>query len=101
MRALAVDTVFQMHGVAAQYVPPSGTATDCTVILAARDEDESFNGAALVAPGPHVRVRASEIAAPVEGGVFTITGGASYRVSAKPKQPDALRLVFDCPCRKV
>ncbi len=100
--ARPVDTAFSRFGRAATYTPPSGVEVAGIRVIVMQDDDEGIDwGQAR----PQVRtsrleVRRSEIAEPVKGGLFALSG-ESYRIVSKPRLFDSARLVWACQCEAV
>lgn len=102
----AVDEAFAVFGVRATYTPPGGsTSSPIRIIAKSADRAVSFGEGRPFAEGTLIDVRASEISAPVTGGLFTpgrmvddvfVPGGVSYAVIGDPEQLDDLRLVWTC-----
>jgi hypothetical protein len=92
----AVDAVFAVRGVPATYTPPAGMPAGCTVILSDVDPaDRPEFAGRLIVKGHFVKVRSSEIAAPVRGGTFSIDG-AIFAVVGDPYLDLPARLVWTC-----
>ena len=98
-RAHAVQ--YSTFGVAATYTPPAGAAVSCRVIRREPEPDPlvQFAATAITTPAHLIEVRASEVAAPVVGGVFAI-GSESLTVRAAPRHPlgdhDRLLWLLEC-----
>jgi hypothetical protein len=94
LAALAVNAVFTARGTVATYSPPSsGAPIACVVIYDAGDREATGTfGRPFMRTGT-IRVRKSELAAPVKGGTFTV-GGDVYTVQSDPRADDVERLVW-------
>lgn len=103
--AEAVDASFEELGTAALYVAPGGgPGIDCLVIRSRPDAIVSPHMTPIVDASDAIDVRASDIAAPAEGGVFTLFGlagevTATLTIAARPVAADAERLIWRCPMR--
>lgn len=95
---LARGAAFATFGRAGTYTPPGGTATACRVILAGADAEQQVLGSRFVAGQMTVEVRASEIAAPVQGGVFTV-GAETFTIVQAPRREDRDRALWTCLCK--
>lgn len=95
--AAAVDDLFADPNLAANaiYTPPGGEPVACRIMLSRPDETVEFGGSKLVVGSVIIEVRASEVAAPVRGGSFSI-GDEIYTICAAPKQPDPECLIWRC-----
>jgi hypothetical protein len=95
--AIAVDAAFEEIGIpGCDYTPPAGSAlSDITVIMLRPDDEARFGDGRLRVETVAIDVRASEVAAPIKGGVFTVDG-AAYTVIAKPERRDSARLIWRC-----
>jgi hypothetical protein len=91
--AEARDEVYAMFGKIASYVAPGGGASSpCTILLDMRDRDAKPDDGRPLAGQVTLQVRASEIAAPLTGGVFTLDvseGGTVYTIANRPLPVDA------------
>jgi hypothetical protein len=92
----AIDVVFEHLGVAATYAPPEGgEAVPCTVIPDQADRELAGLSGRPLMQANVLRVRRSEIAVPVAGGVFVVDG-TSFSVVGDPRSDDPLRLEWVC-----
>ncbi len=102
----AVDEAFEVFGIRATYTPPGGSASPPIRIVAkSADRVVSFGEGRPFAEGTIIDVRASEVAAPAAGGIFTpgklvdgtfLPGSVSYAIIGDPERLDDLRLVWTC-----
>ena len=92
----ALDVVFEHLGVAATYALPGGSAVvPCTVIPDQADRElTGLHGRPLMQANV-LRVRKSEITAPVAAGVFVVDG-TTFTIAGDPKSDDQLRLEWVC-----
>ena len=94
LTALAVNAVFTGRGRAASYTPPgAGALVACVVIYDAGDREAASTFGRPFMRAGIIRVRKSDVAAPVKGGVFTIEG-QTLTVQSDPRFDDAERLVW-------
>ena len=94
LAALAVNAAFTARGTLATYGPPSsGAPVACVVIHDAGDREAAGTFGRPFMRAGIIRVRKSELAAPVKGGTFTV-GGDVYTVQSDPRFDDAERLVW-------
>lgn len=94
-----LDTVFNdpFCSFEARYVPVAGEPKDeIRVTKRNGDQSETVLGQNIVGTDIEIRVRLSEVAAPVKGDRFEVEGVA-YKVNAKPMR-DARRTMWICAC---
>jgi hypothetical protein len=95
--AKTLQRVFAKFGVSASYISPDIVTTECVVLINRADDAPTLGNTPIVAGQMIVEVRASELAAPVRGGVFT-ADGRDFKIVAAPKREDASGLVWTCLC---
>ena len=91
----AIDATFLDANMAADaFYRAFGSSVDvpCRVILAMPDSVSDYGASAIVSDTMRIDVRVSEVAAPTEGGRFTIAG-EDFEIQGAP-QRDKLRLVW-------
>lgn len=93
---LAVNAAFIARGEAATYVPPGGgAATPCRVYVDRAAEVAASDGSTPRRGQVAIDVRRSEIAAPANKGVFTLTAsGETFTVNSIPKAQDSAGFVW-------
>jgi hypothetical protein len=88
----AIDIGFEMNGLRADYVPPGGGASvPCLVTRDTRDIDPDAGDGRPRTGQLTLRVRASEVAQPVQRGTFTLSpvdGGTVYQIDNRPQPAD-------------
>jgi|GEM_PF-4230411 len=95
--AKALDRVFARFGVAASYLSPALVTTACVVVINEVDDATTLGNVPIIAGQMIVEVRASELAAPAKGGVFT-ADGRDFKIVSAPKREDPSGLVWTCRC---
>lgn len=93
--AFATFAVQADDPLAPTYTAPAGSPVPCAVIARSADRIVSFGEGRPFAEGTVIEVLASDVAAPVAGGVFTV-GEEEFTIIGDPEQRDDLRLVWTC-----
>jgi len=97
--SVAINGSFRAFGVQAGYQPPAGDAVDCRVILHQGGplDEATFGSVKLAKESSLIEVRASEVAAPLAGGTFTIVENDNvFEVDADPVRLDPDRSFWTC-----
>ena len=88
----AIDVTFEMNGLRASYVPPSGgVPVPCLVTCDVRDTNAAEADGRPLTGQQTLEVRTSEVAAPMRGGTFTLSpedGNRIYTVMNRPQPSD-------------
>ncbi len=95
--ARALERVFAKFGVSASYLSPDVVETACVVVINRADDTTTLGNVPIVAGQMIVEVRASELPAPVRGGVFTAES-REFKIVSAPKREDPSGLVWTCLC---
>jgi hypothetical protein len=93
--AFAEFAVQKDDPLAPTYTAPAGSPLPCAVIAKSADRMVSFGEGRPFAEGTVIEVLASDVAEPVENGVFTV-GEETFTIIGDPEQRDDLRLVWTC-----